>query len=151
VDARERRASAMDEACAIRSLSALRNGLERADLSRYIYGTVYNCGRICCGLAVRDYTMDGATQCMLVLAAFLIVLGFVALLCSKIYIMDQGNGKATEVNLPLVGKMKTNSCASLRSGGRRARNLHVESVPPVRRLPAVCPMEHQGPATAARA
>jgi hypothetical protein len=52
--------------------------------------------------------MDFATQWMLILAAFAIVLGFVALLCSKIYVIDNGTGKATEVDLPLVGKMKTN-------------------------------------------
>jgi len=53
--------------------------------------------------------MNGVTQWTLILSALVFVLGFVALLCSKIYIVDKGGGnQPTQVDLPLIGKMKTN-------------------------------------------
>jgi hypothetical protein len=52
--------------------------------------------------------MDSATKWMLILSALTIVLGFAALLCGRIYVTDGNTGQSTEVDLPLVGKMKTN-------------------------------------------
>ena len=45
---------------------------------------------------------------MLILSALSFALGFVALLCTKIYVFDKGTNQATEVQMPLIGKMKTN-------------------------------------------
>ena len=52
--------------------------------------------------------MGSATQWVLILSGLAFVLGFVSLLCSKIYVVDKASTEATEVDLPLVGKMKTN-------------------------------------------
>ena len=51
--------------------------------------------------------MDTPTKWMLILATLSFLLGFVALLSSKIYI-DKATNAPLEVDMPFVGKMKTN-------------------------------------------
>ena len=54
--------------------------------------------------------MDATLVVVLAIAVLLIVLGFVALLKQKLYV-DSNTGQVTEVELPLIGKLRTNAPA----------------------------------------
>lgn len=51
--------------------------------------------------------MDTTTISALSLACLMIVLGFIALLFTKIYVAD-GTGVPSEIDVPIIGKLKTN-------------------------------------------